>query len=107
MKECLQQLDCAIALAEQEYKALREEDIGVVENLAEKRGRLLNSALLNAAEVPKRELCDRLIRLQGLQQKLFDEAFRQRESVRQQLAHTKKESRRMSAYHQNQYISMP
>ena len=107
MKECLQQLDRAIIIAEQEYEALRNEDIGVVENLAEERGRLLDSALVKADEVPKRELCDRLIRLQGLQQKLYDEAFRQREAVRTQLAHTKKESRRMSAYHKTQYISMP
>lgn len=98
MPDCLTQLDTILSLAETEYAALMDGDLDTAEYLCAERDRLLAEAMRRAEEVSPIELCDRLLALQGIQQKLRDEAARQREDIRGQLFASKQESRRLNGY---------
>ena len=105
MSDALRQLDEILAMAESEYAALLDEDINTVEILCERRDSLMRQTMRDAASVPQQTLHEKLLALQQVQQKLRDEAARQREELRAQIFHTKRETRRMNAYHQNMLIS--
>ncbi len=105
MPDCLNQLDAILSIAEDEYTALLDGDINAAERMCEERENLMRQAMSAADEAPQRALCDKLLSLQSIQQKLRDEAARQREELRGQLFQTKQEARRMNAYHQSILIA--
>ena len=105
MSEHLRQLDEILAMAESEYAALLDGDINTVEILCERRDALMRQTMHDAANMPQQALHDKLLALQHIQQKLRDEAARQREELRAQIFQTKRETKRMNAYHQSMLIA--
>ena len=106
MSDCLTQLDMILALAEAEYATLLGGDLDAVEQMCAERERLMAEAMSLAAEAPQMELCDRLVRLQSIQQKLRDEAARQREDVRSKLFSSKQEVKRLQGYRKSVNMAM-
>lgn len=98
MLNCLDTLDLVLALSETEYNALVDGDLDIAEHLCEERDRLMLDALGAFDSAPQSELCDRLLALQNIQQKLREEAARQKEELRGQLYQSKQESRRLNGY---------
>jgi hypothetical protein len=94
----LTRLDSILSMAETEYAALLDGDLDTAERLCAERDRLLAEAMTKKEEAPPLDLYDRLLALQGIQQKLRDEAARQRENLRGRLFASKQESRRLSGY---------
>jgi hypothetical protein len=98
MSHCLAQLDTILSLAETEYTALLDGDLDTAEILCAERDRLLTEAMNRKEDATPGELCNHLLALQGIQQKLRDEAARQREHLRERLFASKQEVRRLSGY---------
>lgn len=98
MSDCLTQLDTIVSLAKTEYAALLDGDLDAAEQICAERSHRLAEAMNRAEEVLPGELYERLLVLQDIQQKLHDEAIRQREDLRGQLFASKQEGRRLSGY---------
>jgi hypothetical protein len=98
MSHCLAQLDTILSLAETEYAALLDGDLDTAEILCAERDILMAEAMSRKDDATPGDLRSRLLTLQGIQQKLRDEAARQREDLRGRLFASKQEARRLSGY---------
>jgi hypothetical protein len=98
MPDCLTQLDAILSLAQTEHAALCDGDLDEAERLCAERDRMLAEAMSQTHDAPPDALRDRLLALHDIQQKLHDEAKRQREDLRGQLFASKQEARRLSGY---------
>jgi hypothetical protein len=98
MSPCLARLDTILSMAETEYAALLDGDLDTAERLCAERDLLLAEAMSRTEDAAPDDLRGRLLALQDMQQKLHDEAARQREHLRGRIFASKQESRRLSGY---------
>ena len=98
MSDCLTRLDVILSLAETEYASLLDGDLDTAEHICAERERVLAEAMRLAGKILSTEMYERLLALQDIQQKLRDEAARQREELRGQIFASKQEARRLSGY---------
>lgn len=98
MSGCIELLDEALKLGEQELVFLAEGDVESAESAASDRAGLIDAASKDFAVQDAAILRERLGRLLEMQKRATAEATALREDVRKRLGRTKKEVRRMAGY---------
>ena len=107
MSDCLTQLDAILSLAETEYAALLDGDLDAAEHICAERDRLLAAVMSRTENIAADGLYERLLALQGIQQKLRSEAARQHEALRGQIFASRQESRRLKGYRKCVNMALP
>ncbi len=98
MKTALEYLEAALHTGYQEIQALNAEAFDKVDELAKRRSELLAQAWALRHTCDTASYKEKLLTLHKVQERLIQISEKQRQDVRKNVSHTKKESRRLAGY---------